>query len=80
MLGLRVIPRIGTQDYILATYRIDGDYNSYNTYQHLSAYHITSYRLSLGLRVYFSLLFLDPVPVPVSLLVAYQQFGDHGRV
>ena len=35
---------------------------------HLSAYHVTFDRLSLGLRVYFSPLFLDPV----SLLMAYQ--------
>ena len=36
---------------------------------HLSAYHVTSSRMSLGLRVYSSPLFFDPV----SLLMAYQQ-------
>ena len=36
---------------------------------HLSASHVTSLRLSLGLRVYSSPLFFDPV----SLLMAYQQ-------
>jgi hypothetical protein len=35
---------------------------------HVSTYHVTFDRLSLGLRVYFSPLFLDPV----SLLMAYQ--------
>ena len=35
---------------------------------HLSAYHVTSSRMSLGLRVYSSPLFFDPV----SLLMAYQ--------
>jgi hypothetical protein len=43
-------------------------YISHNL-NHLSAYHVTFDRLSLGLRVYFSPLFLDPV----SLLMAYQQ-------
>ena len=44
-------------------------YISHNL-NHLSAYHVTFDRLSLslGLRVYFSPLFLDPV----SLLMAYQ--------
>ena len=45
-------------------------YISHNL-NHVSAYHVTFDRLSLalGLRVYFSPLFLDPV----SLLMAYQQ-------
>ena len=44
-------------------------YISHNL-NHLSAYRVTFDRLSLGLRVYFSPLFLDPVSV--SLLMAYQ--------
>ncbi len=42
---------------------------------HLSAYHyhVTSSRMSLGLRVYSSPLFFDPV----SLLMAYQQKGSY---
>ncbi len=43
-------------------------YISHNL-NHLSAYHVTSSRMSLGLRVYSSPLFFDPV----SLLMAYQQ-------
>ena len=42
-------------------------YISHNL-NHLSAYHVTSSRMSLGLRVYSSPLFFDPV----SLLMAYQ--------
>ncbi len=43
-------------------------YISHNL-NHLSAYLVTSSRMSLGLRVYSSPLFFDPV----SLLMAYQQ-------
>ena len=46
-------------------------YISHNL-NHLSAYHVISSRMSLGLRVYSSPLFFDPV----SLLMAYQQCGS----
>ena len=46
-------------------------YISHNL-NHLSAYHVTSSRMSLGLRVYSSPLFFDPV----SLLMAYQHAND----
>ena len=49
-------------------------YISHNL-NHLSAYHVTSSRMSLGLRVYSSPLFFDPV----SLLMAYQQLQSWYR-
>ena len=49
-------------------------FSSHNL-NHLSASHATSSRLSLGLRVYFSPLFFDPV----SLLMAYQHYREKQR-